>query len=187
MSGQKTTSSTIVVGPWTYIFLNKPDTIFIEFIRFKDPKSAQSGKVGYPTKSVYCASGPIDAITFGTDDGGKHIRLYYIGKYDDVGTKDKDSVYVREIKLENAQSDDTDPARDWQATPTDKKQSSNLKFERDISKNARLADETSLLSATVSGGNPVVIFTAAGEDFVNYAKYDGDSWGTFRLTLPVED
>lgn len=187
MSSQKTTSTTIIVGPWTYIFLNKPDTIFIEYIRFKDPKKPQSGKVGYPNKSVWCTSGPLDALTFGVDGSdAKSVRLYYVGKYDEDTSKDKDNIYVREINLENAHSDDTDPSRDWQATPTDKKQSSILKFERDISKNARLADETSLLSATVSGQNPVVIFKAAGEeDFISYNRYDGDAWISARLKLPT--
>jgi len=169
---QKTTSSTAIVGDWTYILLNRPTTTWIDYIRFKQPSAPQQGKIGISSTLISSPEGPIDTLVFKSTSGNRELRLYYIG---DKGGKKQ----VSEVKLDNAQADATDPKTQWTA------QASDLKFEQQISGNTRLADETSFLAASIKADKPVVVWKAAGENFIQYANFDGTSWNTVQLALPT--
>lgn len=178
----KTTSTTLCIGEWTYIFLNKPSTKFIDFIRFKDPSSPAKGVIGTlikdATSPIPCNPGPLDALTIVTDDGSaKHIRLFYIG----------DDNSVKEIRLQNADAEATDPKTGWliggkgSSVP-------GLLFEKQLSIGSRTVDSSSFLSTTIRGSRPVVVFKSAGtEDFMNYAYFDtNDKWKLEKLDIPED-
>jgi hypothetical protein len=172
---RKTTSSTIPLGPWTYIFLNRPETKHIDYIRFKIPTQAETGIIGVKGTAVPSIEGPIDTTTFG---GQKHIRLFYIS----------DDNIVSEAKLPDADRDDTDPKNAW-ILPAD--DVSDLKFEKDIQEGTRTVDENVFLSASInSEGYPVVTFKAkAGkkqptQGFIQYCAWDGNKWKTEKLDIP---
>jgi len=180
---QKTTSSTLCVGDWTYIFLNKPETKFIDFIRFKIPTQPQTGLVGIGGSPIVASPGPLASIVYGTENQPeKQIRLYYINE----------SKVIKEIKLENAQDDTTDLVKGWIATPA--KGPTDLQFERAFPSGTRTVDASSFLSASsrvVSGTRvPVLSYkaaTAADEaGYIAYTSYSGQQWAFSKLEIPED-
>ncbi|KAK5948298.1 hypothetical protein OHC33_010732 [Knufia fluminis] len=94
----RTISDTVTVGKLTYIFVNQPETTYIEFYRFKEPESAIRGKVGINGKPTEVHGGAIAVTEYG---GG--LRLYYL----------VDGIRVRELCLDHAAMEETDPAKAW--------------------------------------------------------------------------
>ena len=166
---KKTTSSTIPVGDWTYVFLNRPETSHIDYIRFKTPDKAETGIIGMDGQAIGSKEGPIDTLVFG---GGTNIRLFYIADDDTVS----------EAKLPNANLDDTDPKKAWATTGDD------LTFESSISDATRTVDSTTFLAASVNGGKPVVVYkpkpSKKTPDFIQYCAWTGSKWTTERLDFP---
>jgi hypothetical protein len=155
----KTTSSTLVVGDYKYIFLNRPDTQHIDYIRFKSPdRDVQTGKIGTSDGQITASEGPIDTLVY-----GQSIRVYYI-----ANTSNGNNV-VREIKLDKADSDDTDPTKAWTSSGGD------LKFEAGVLANWRLVDASSFLAVTSRNAQPALIFKPHGEDKIQYIYYDTDN------------
>lgn len=100
----QTTSDTVTVGSWTYIFINEVSTTYIEFYRFKDnPSNVQKGKVGKSGQAgnvevVQVAAGALAATQF-----SEGLRLYYIVNGD----------RVHELCLDNAGDDNADLTKAW--------------------------------------------------------------------------
>jgi len=166
----KTTSSTLVVGDYKYIFLNRPDTQHIDYIRFKSPDddSVQTGKVGTSDRKIFTNEGPIDTLVYA--DGS--VRLYYIGI-----NADNQNV-VREVKLNNANSDQTDPQTAW--TWTDK----DLLFENKVLTNTRLVDTSSFLAVTSRNGQPALSYKTNNQDKIQYVYFNGTKFLNTTLDLP---
>jgi hypothetical protein len=168
----KTTSSTLVVGDYKYIFLNRPDTQHIDFIRFKSPDGdVQTGKVGTSERQIFTNEGPIDTLVF----PNRSLRLYYIGI-----TGNNDNV-VREIKLDNADSDDTDPTKAWTWSDTSDK---DLIFETKVPRNTRLVDTSSFLAVTMRNGQPALSYKSNNQDMIQYVYYNGTKFLSTTLELP---
>lgn len=169
----KTTSSTIVVGSYTYIFLNRPDTQHIDYIRFKSPDDdIQTGKIGASSRQIFINEGPINTLKFPNGS----IRLYYIGI-----TGNNDNV-VREIKLDNADSDDTDPKSGWVWSEVSDK---DVLFENKVSINNRLVDTSSFLAVTMKNGQPALSYKANNQAIIQHAFYNGTKFLTTTLDLPT--
>jgi hypothetical protein len=165
----KTTSSTRVAGDYKYIFLNQPETQHIDYIRFKTSnRDVQTGKIGTSEGQIFANEGPIDTLVY-----GQSIRLYYIGN-----TLKGENV-VREVKLDNADSDDTDPKKAWTWSDED------LKFENEVSINVRRVDTSSFLAVTSKNAQPALTFKPNNEDRIQYIYYaDNDQFIATLLTLP---
>jgi hypothetical protein len=168
----KTTSSTLVIGDYKYIFLNRPDTQHIDYIRFKTPDdNVQPGKIGTSDRQIFTNEGPIDTLVF----PNRSIRLYYIGI-----TANNDNV-VREIKLDNADSDDTDPKKAWTWSDNSDK---DLLFETKVPINNRLVDTSSFLAVTMRNGQPALSFKANNQDMIQYVYFNGTKFQSTTLDLP---
>lgn len=171
----------MIVKNFTYVFLNKPDTTTLEWIRFTDPYSPKRGLI----KNVTAVHGPIAALGF-TDNS---IRIYYTGLSDDVENF-KGKRVVREIKLANAGEEATDPST-WIKPVTDQTaKKSELNFEANIIDGSRLLNDLSFLSASSRPGKdgilyPVITFRNAGANFYTYAWKDPEksAWNTTQLQL----
>ena len=104
MAAPKTTSDTIVVGDYTYIFLNRPDSDDLDWIRFKDPSNPAKGIIrGRPS-----VEGPIAAQLFADNS----IKLYYTAKAEETEGK----ACLKELRLLNADKDNTDITNGWQTS-----------------------------------------------------------------------
>lgn len=167
----KTTSSTLVVGEYTYIFINRPDTQHIDYIRFKKAADAQTGKIGVGSNPIIAAEGPIDSLTFPNNS----IRVYYIEMIKE------NQHLVREIKLDNANDRKTDPQTQF-TWRTDK--TKDLIFEEKVSLNIRLVDATSFLAVTMRNGQPAVTYKVNNQDLLQYNYYDGKMYQTTTLDIP---
>jgi hypothetical protein len=174
----KTTSSTSVVDNLTYIFLNKASTPFIDWIRFTNSSKVTTGLVWVGEQILEVNPGPISSIVYGPLDSPEgSIRLYYV---------DKASI-IREIRLENAHLEETDP-RKWTAGNP---KGGSSEFEGAFSKGERKVDTTSFLTATsTKNRDPVVVYKAAEEDFFFYATRpttDGTTkWNKAKLDIPED-
>jgi hypothetical protein len=188
MSSDRAASCTIDIASFVYVFINRPDTDFIDFVRFneKDPTNSsktKSGRVGTTSGKVTVGQGAIACVKLpspdATDKVSTDIRLYYLS-----------SNRIVEARLPNALSSDTDPASAWIASPV---KGEGDKFsivgKHGLDANTRLVDATSYLSAgrTKNGEFPYVIFQVKGEvDYVRYAyalkKDSGDvGWKADKL------
>jgi hypothetical protein len=166
---QKTTSSSLAVGEYAYIFINRPDTQYIEFIRFKKPEQVQTGKIGRKDASIFAKEGPVDCLSF----SDKSIRVYYIG----INAQGQN--LVREVKLANADSDDTDPKTGWTEKADD------LIFEDKVDMNTRLVDPTSFLAVNRKNGQPVVSYKVNNANSIRYNYFDGKKYQSTTLDLPT--
>lgn len=174
-AGPKTTSSTSIVGDYTYIFLNKPDTDDINWIRFTDPTKPTSGKI----KGHESSEGPIASQVFQDNS----IRLYYSGISEDFAPKSA----IHEIRLPNAHKEGTDVTNDWVSNQSGDK---DIDFETKISEATRLVDGTSFLSCSTKKVDgtlyPVITYKTTGKKgFFQYAyKHTDGSWHAQQLQLP---
>lgn len=178
---ERTTSSTVFINGWTYIFLNRPNTNTIDFFKFRKAQEAASGKgeVGTAEGPLKARPGPISAIVF--NDGS--IRLYYTGP----GKDDSSTAVIREVKLPGAGEVSTNAAKAWLKP----EQAPELKFEEDIAWDTRTVDATSFLSAStrIDAKEPqaavaCVTYRLASEKQPRYCYQSAtDGWGAFRLAL----
>lgn len=153
----KTTSSTVVVKDWSWIFFNRPDNNDIEYIRFKTPRDATRGKIGSSNGSICANTGAIAAIAdTGSTTDAIDIRLYYISP----------GAVIKETKLPDAHLDGVNPDSGWI------EQGSDLTFEKDVPGKVRCVDTNTFLSASISNDRPLVTFADQGEgDAVVYCCY----------------
>jgi len=172
----RTTSATVYVNPWTYIFLNQPDTNYIDWIRFQDPKKPTNGKIGGDRRQCR----PISAYRF--DD--KSIRLFYTGKISEHSPF-AGFTSIRELRLPAADQETTNPSN-WQNAS----QAPELTFEHEVVEQLRLSDKSSFLSLSLGndGGMllPAVVWkTADSSESFEYGvrKKDG-TWDLTKFKLP---
>ncbi|ERF72744.1 hypothetical protein EPUS_04797 [Endocarpon pusillum Z07020] len=175
---KRTTSSSVFVNGWTYIFLNRPDTDYIDFFKFKRPADAKNsrGECGAKDGRLEARPGPLSALVFSDNS----IRLYYTGP----GKAGGDPV-LREAKLANAGSDNADPSKDWlKPGPANKE----LAFESDIGWKTRTIDALSFVSASTridedqnNKAVASVTYKAAGDDYFQYTYQSKNGWASLKL------
>jgi len=178
---KRTASTTAVVGEFTYIFLNRPNTDFIDWIRFKDPQNPSRGSI----KDIVAKHGPITSLVFSDNS----IRLYYTGVLEDEGNF-KGQLVVRELKLPAANAGATDTSNGWikPATGASAKKS-ELNFEENVGEGTRLLNAVSFLSCstkqTPDGLIPVVTYRDSSKDHYIYAERNNktNAWSTSQLQL----
>ena len=165
---QKTSSTTLFVNGWTYIFFNRPDTQNIEYLKFKKPKETERGLIGTSNGPIIAKEGSIDAITTTGKGDQRSIVLYYIDA----------TPLVREIKLPDAHLDKVDVKSGWIT------KGPGLTFENEVTAVSRTVDPTSFLCATVRDNRGVVCFSPAGSSGqVTYCHDEAvdDVWKTAML------
>ena len=180
----RTTSATVYIRGWTYIFLNVPGTDHIDWYRFTSARDVSNGKIA----NLKSKTGPISALVF--DDGS--IRLYFAGPVPDSARRIpglSNLTVVREAKLCNAHLAETNPSTDWVENVGE------VDFEQEVYFGSRLLDETSFLSASFRVDEtpphwtlPTVTFKLLAEDdyFYYMRKRSDGSWESTRLKFPKE-
>ncbi|OAP55776.1 hypothetical protein AYL99_09928 [Fonsecaea erecta] len=175
---KRTASTTAVVGEFTYVFLNRPNTDFIDWIRFKDPQNPVRGTID----NIIAKHGPIASLVFSDNS----IRLYYSGVSEDENFKGK--LLVRELKFPAANA--TDTSNGWIKPATDASaKKSELNFEENVSEGTRLLNALSFLSCstknTPNGLIPVVTYRDISKDHYIYAERNNktNSWTASQLQL----
>jgi hypothetical protein len=193
---QRAASCTVDVNCFVYTFINRPNTDFIDYIKFKDdePKSVEAGKepvtgkIGTTDKNgkrpIQCSTGPLSCTKIQNEDKSYDIRLYYV--FDNK---------LREAKLAKV-GPGSDLNFGWVATerPTDDK----LNITSGLSTPQRAIDQTSYLSSGMTVPSkekkepaaPYVIFQASGQpEFINYARASGpagkQSWDVGSLAVKL--
>ncbi|XP_014550619.1 hypothetical protein COCVIDRAFT_31703 [Bipolaris victoriae FI3] len=176
----RTYSATVIASPYTYIFVNRPDTDHTDVIQFKTGDESSGKKQGKLTAGgnvVVAKEGPIAALQYYSGDNTKvhHVVLYFFGdgtgqystKPNEVNAAKK-LTEVNEAKLDNASEPGTNPLTGWRVAGTD------ITLQRTL---GRQVDSSSVLAATARGTQLNVVFTEKDKpDDVRYQWYDGKQW-----------
>jgi hypothetical protein len=164
---QKTSSSTIIVGAWTFIFFNRPANNDIEYVKFKSPTKAQKGRIGTSGGPIVANEGAIATILVTGSTEARDILLYYISP----------DLVIKEIKLRDAHLEDVNINSGWI------EQGPDLTFEKGVDGAVRSVDASSFVSVSTRNNYPVVSFAPKGQtDTVRYCWYtDDDGWANTLL------
>jgi len=170
----KTTTAIVNAGEFAYIFVNRPDTRHIGVVRFvpNDKKARPiQGKISANQTEIVAKEGPFAAIPYNSGTSATHIALYFFNTNGGIS----------EIKLDNADSKDTNPKTGWRSKDAD------ITFERGVPAAGRV-DGSSLLAGSARNSRPSVVFTVAGKpDDINFAYYDNEGDWTSNVLPAPED
>jgi len=154
---QRTTQSSVVIGDYTYIFRNRKDTDYIEYVRWKSlAQKVENGKIGDSKGYLRVGSGPIAVLVVG-NAAQPQFRLYWL---------DSGNVIHEEV-LKNA-------------IPSDPKELETLWYEGDLSSGdsqmdteARTTTASSDLTAGIIDNHNAIFFESSGHDNkIAYIKMD---------------
>jgi hypothetical protein len=192
---QRAASCTVDVNCFVYTFINRPNTDFIDYIKFKDdaPKDegadkAVTGKIGTTDKNgkrpIQCSTGPLSCTKIQNEDKSYDIRLYYV--FDSK---------IREAKLAKV-GKNSDLDFGWVAL--ERVTDDRLNIMSGLSSAQRAVDQTSYLTSGMTvpprekkePAAPYAIFQASGQpDFINYARASGpagkQSWDVGSLPVKL--
>jgi hypothetical protein len=171
----KTTSAIVNAGRFAYVFVNRPNTKSIDVVRFvpNDPTASPvQGKISANQTEIIAKEGPFAAIPYSSGTPATHIALYFFNAKGGIS----------EAKLDNADSQDTNPKTGWRSKDKD------ITFERQVPAAGRV-DGNSFLAGSARNDRPSVVFTVAGNaDDVNIAYYDDKGfWQSSVLPVPEDN
>lgn len=189
---QRAASCTIDVyhpdGNCVFIFINRPSTDYIDYIRFDaanptNKDKAQAGRIGSKDGQIKATSGPLCCVAMPLQPGQANttsdIRLYFVAN----GT-------LSEARCPAA-GPKSDMKNGWVLlTPGTDDTASIMNEATGVSHNSRAVDQTSYMSSGKLGGqHPYVIWQSMGQP--NSTEYawstkDGNQMSWTLKTLPVK-
>ena len=186
---QRAASCTVDVahpdGNCVFIFVNRPNTKWIDYIRVdeKDPRNpdkAQTGKIGTKGLPIEAFSGPMSCValkTPGAQPPSTEIRLYFV-----QGNQLTEAVHA-------CAGPKSDLKGGW--TIPDKTTTDTLSITKSLSINSKAIDQSSYMSCgkTLPDHLPYVIWQSSGQvastQYASIVKMNGRN-AMIQQPLPVE-